>query len=416
MRAHDQDAPAALHAKAAPTPRPMRVVYYSSSIQLEPVLALSVEMSRLVEFHLILEMSPESWSSALFDVRPQRLPSGVIPGDAALCEVVPAAIRARWQCNSSFNLVVHNFSRSLHPKTWRVSLQAARFVRSLRPDVLHLDNLSLRMAPALWLLRATPMVLTLHDPEPHSGEGNWRGNLTQRLTFPFVDRFLLLNQTTGPNFSVRFGIAPERVDYTHLGLHGMCKEWLQVPPQQEERTVLFFGRLSQYKGLDVFYEAAAIVARRLRGVRFIVAGRPFPGYVPPEPPRLSNEATVEIIDRYMHNRETAELFSRATVVACPYLDATQSGVVLTAFAFGKSVVATRVGGLPEYVHDGVTGLLVEPGDAVGLAAATIRLLEDSALRTRLATGIAREAAAALSWTRAAEKSVESYRRAIAGRI
>jgi glycosyltransferase involved in cell wall biosynthesis len=58
------------------------------------------------------------------------------------------------------------------------------------------------------------------------------------------------------------------------------------------------------------------------------------------------------LERYLNNAETSELFERATLVACPNLDATQSGVVLTAFGFGKPVVATRVGGLPEYIDDG----------------------------------------------------------------
>src|SRR5262245_18624468 len=84
------------------------VVYYRSSVQLEPVLSLTTDMSRRTEFHLLLELSTEAWSSALFDVPPQRLPSGIQPGDAALHDTVPPAIRSHWQRSSSFHLVVHN--------------------------------------------------------------------------------------------------------------------------------------------------------------------------------------------------------------------------------------------------------------------------------------------------------------------
>jgi glycosyltransferase involved in cell wall biosynthesis len=390
----------------------LRVVYYSSSVQLEPVLSLTPEMSRRTEFHLLLELSPEAWSSALFDVPPQRLPSGIQPGDAALRDTVPPTIRSHWQRSSSFHVVVHNCPRSLHPRTWWVSLQAARFIRSLRPDVLHLDNSSLRMAPALWLLRDIPMVLTLHDPEPHSGEDNWRIQLGRWLTSPWIDRYLLLSKLDMDHFGKRFEVSADRLDFARLGIHAMCKEWMREWPTEESRTVLFFGRLSPYKGLEVFYDAARIVAQRLDSVRFVVAGRPVPGYVLPPPPELPNGARVEVIERYLHNRETAELFARSTAVACPYLDATQSGVVLTAFAFGKPVVATRVGGLPDYVVDGVHGLLVDPGDANGLATALISLLESDALRCRLRAGIEAAAQTTLSWATTAEHLVDAYRRAV----
>jgi glycosyltransferase involved in cell wall biosynthesis len=252
----------------------------------------------------------------------------------------------------------------------------------------------------------------LHDPEPHSGEGDWRVDLARRLTFPHVERFLLLHAAGKPAFARRFGVPAARIDSALLGPHGLCKEWMQETPAEDERTVLFFGRLSPYKGLPVFYRAAEIVSRRLGGVRFIVAGRPRPDYTPPPPPVLANGASVEVLDRYLHNRETAELFSRATVVACPYVDATQSGVVLTAFAFGKAVVATRIGGLPEYIEDGLTGLLVEPGDAGELADALVRLLEDAELRRRMRAAIEQRVHAQLSWAATAEDLVRCYRRAI----
>ena len=397
--------------EGTPARRPLRVVYYSSAIQLEPTLSWAPELSRHVELHLLLELAPDAWSSALFDVPPRPLPSGITPGDPVLRDSVPRAIRAHWEQAASFHLVVHTCRKSLHPRTWWMSLQAARFIRSLRPDVLHVDNWNMRFAPVVWMLRGIPLIITLHDPEPHSGEHNWRVDLARNLTAPFVDRYLLLNQSGSDGWRQRFRIPSDRVDSTHLGPHGMCKEWLLEPPAEEERTVLFFGRLSVYKGLHVFYEAAVLVAQRLHSVRFVVAGRAVPGYTPPEPPELPNAGSVEVIHRYLHNRETAELFARSTVVVCPYVDATQSGVVLTAFAFGKAVVATRVGGLPDYVEDGVTGQLVEPGNAAALAEALIRLLEDKSLRLRLSAGVTARVQTTLSWAASAEQLAGFYERA-----
>ena len=69
----------------------------------------------------------------------------------------------------------------------------------------------------------------------------------------------------------------------------------------------------------------------------------------------------------------AELVQNSSVVVCPYTDATQSGVVMSAYAFKKPVIATRVGGLPEMVDDGSTGLLIAPKDSRAIKEAVLKL-------------------------------------------
>ncbi len=128
----------------------------------------------------------------------------------------------------------------------------------------------------------------------------------------------------------------------------------------EDRTLLFFGRLSAYKGLETLFQAAPLACKRLPGLRIIVAGNPVPGYRLPPAPDLPNGGELQIITGYIPNHTLAQLFQRAAVVVCPYTTATQSAVVLTAYAFGKPVIGTRVGGLPEYITDGETGVLVPP--------------------------------------------------------
>ena len=97
-------------------------------------------------------------------------------------------------------------------------------------------------------------------------------------------------------------------------------------------------------------------------------------------------------------------------VVCPYTDATQSGVVMTAFAFGKPVIATRVGGLEEVVSHERTGLLVPPGDARALADAMLLLDGDRSRLERFAGAIsALEREGEYSWDEIARKTAEVYR-------
>jgi glycosyltransferase involved in cell wall biosynthesis len=82
---------------------------------------------------------------------------------------------------------------------------------------------------------------------------------------------------------------------------------------------------------------------------------------------------VRIDDRYLPAEDVARCMAACTVVVLPYRSGTQSGVVPLAYAHGRAVVTTRVGGLPEAVREGETGLLVDPGDVAGLAAALERI-------------------------------------------
>ena len=86
------------------------------------------------------------------------------------------------------------------------------------------------------------------------------------------------------------------------------------------------------------------------------------------------------------------------LVVLPYLSASTSGILLTAYGFAKPVVATNVGCLPEYVENGVTGLLIEPANIEQLATAIVRLLSDDDLRHSMGENAA-------YWVRKEQKEV-----------
>jgi glycosyltransferase involved in cell wall biosynthesis len=386
----------------------VRVAYVSRPSYLDHVLPEVEALSRLVELHLFIELVPELWKSSLFDAPSRVLPSGVIPGDPVFRELFPPGVRRYWEGCASFSLVVHNCGKTFHPASWWVSHRAASRIRSLQPDVLHLDEISPRLALAIPELRKLPIVLAIHDPAIHPGEADWRGLLARRVAFRWVRRFILHSASFREFFAETHKVPLEHIETVPLGVLDIFREWSDGPLHTDEKVVLFFGRLSPYKGLEVLYEAAPMIAERVENVRFIVAGKPVPGYRLPAPPRLPNNGHVEVMENYMTNRELASLFQRASVVVCPYVQATQSGVVLTAYAFEKPVVATRTGGLPEYVHDGETGILVPPGDPHALSRALEKILKDKNLALKFSAGIRRMRDGSLSWGSIAEQTVRVY--------
>ncbi len=389
----------------------MRVLYYTHPALFEPALCLVRELSRTIDVHLVLEVSPGAWRSAGFDLDARPLPPGLIRADDVLRDAFPNGVRSFWESATSFHLAVHPHRRSLHPSSWQISRSVLEFAREIGARILHIDDVDVspRLAIALPGSSGQPTIVTVHDPVPHTGEHNWRKRLARALAYPRARRFILHNAALRDAFARRYRIAESNVDVARLGAYDICREWRPVSTQPATPIVLFFGRLSPYKGLDVFYDAARLVARRMPGVRFVVAGRAVSGYTPPVLCDLPG-SEIDVRARYISNEETASLFANATVAVCPYRDATQSGVVLTAFAFGVPVVASNAGGLPEYVTHEETGLVVPAGDATATADAIWRLLRDPAYRATLSRNIAAARDARLGWRRAADVISNAYDR------
>ena len=141
----------------------------------------------------------------------------------------------------------------------------------------------------------------------------------------------------------------------------------------KQPLLLFFGMVRRYKGLDVLLDA---MTRMTAKPLLMVAGEWYEDRKKAESfiqvHGLSDR--VMIRDTYIPDEEVATLFSAADAVVQPYRSATQSGVVQTAFHFGRPVVVTGVGGLPEMVRHGEDGLIVAPEDSQALAAALDDLL------------------------------------------
>jgi glycosyltransferase involved in cell wall biosynthesis len=141
--------------------------------------------------------------------------------------------------------------------------------------------------------------------------------------------------------------------------------------------LLMFGAIRPYKGLDVALDALTLVDRSL-DVRLVVAGRSWEyGALEQEVRRRSLDGRVEIRDRFVPDDEAALLFATADASLLPYRSASQSGVVQLSFAYGCPVIATRVGGLPAAVDDGVNGILCAP-DAADVAGAIERMAREHA--------------------------------------
>jgi len=167
-----------------------------------------------------------------------------------------------------------------------------------------------------------------------------------------------------------------------------------VHEPDEPPHALFLGRLSPEKGALEFVEATEGLPR------VIVGDGPLRDRVPESRGAVSST-------------EVGGFYERAAVVCVPSLREGYGMAAAEAMASGRPVVASAVGGLVDLVEDGVTGLLVSPGDVAALRAAVERVLGDAALRARLGAAARERAAERFSPGAAAEATVAAYRDALA---
>lgn len=176
-----------------------------------------------------------------------------------------------------------------------------------------------------------------------------------------------------------------------------------VPAGTTGETVLFFGALARYKGLDLLLEAWPLVRHERKDAHLVIAGAPADVDVPELRRLVAATAGVELRAGYVPVAAIPALMNQARVVVAPYLLAYGSGVVALAHTCRRPVVATAVGDLMAAVRHDETGLLVPPGDPRALAAALVSLLSQPALADRLGIAGGAQLAASASWREVASR-------------
>jgi D-inositol-3-phosphate glycosyltransferase len=251
--------------------------------------------------------------------------------------------------------------------------------------------------------RGIPSVFLCHNVAPH--EGSRLTRVLSRWAFAPASGFIVhATELVEPLAALTHG------QPIAVSPHPLYDQFGDPPDQGEARralgvttskVLLFFGLVRAYKGVATLIDAFARVAEADPDVTLVIAGECY------EPEELYRRMIVErdlaarikFENRFVPNEDVARYFAAADVLVLPYHAASQSGVIPVAYALGRPVIATRVGGLPEVVTS-ETGALVPPRDAAALAAA-IQQFYEAGGAARFADGIAR-ARTLFSWSRMRE--------------
>ncbi|MCJ8281716.1 MAG: glycosyltransferase family 4 protein [Rivularia sp. ALOHA_DT_140] len=288
-------------------------------------------------------------------------------------------------------------------------------IRKVQPDVLHVQETNDPWYDLTLLVNKMPaLVTTIHDVFRHPGDkDNVIGSeYTRRIAF-WRSQQLIVHANFLKNALVEeFGVPKQRVCILPHGELGSLYQRVAKDNNTvgEPYTLLFYGRIWAYKGLNYLLEAMPSIIERIPQVKLIIAG---------EGESLNqyfadgiDEEHYELLGHYIPSEDVVGLFKRSTAVILPYIEASQSGVAPLAYALGTPVIASEIGGLAEMIYAEQDGLLVPPRDVTALADAIVRLLSDSNLQHQMRTAALYRCQDDLNWSNIAVQTVEIYRKAI----
>ena len=379
----------------------MKVVYYSSTSFADTDFPLIREYQRLgVDVYFLIYLAPHNKRSTLIDIK------SLIGNPAILhaSEYKEFDVYKDY-VDLSKVYVVNSIESSVRSRNnIRLTFKVYSFIKKINPDVIHLLSPLDTFSTILYRFRKR-MVLTMHDPFPHTGESNARKTIFRNLAMRLVPKFILLNDIQKEEFKKAYRIKEEQILVNKIGRFDYLDIW-KKEAQIHGHNVLFFGRISPYKGIEYLCQAMVKVKQQVPDASLTIAGG---GKMYFDVSPYEKLDWVKIVNRYVGMEELAGLLQDCALTVCPYTDATQSGVIMTSYSLRKPVVATKVGGLGEMVEEGKTGLLVPPKDADALANAITSLLKNDTALDEMARNIQNDYFVGdKSWKVIAEKYVEFY--------
>ena len=320
---------------------------------------------------------------------------------------------------------------SLHnARTLREMLRFARDLRRLRIQIVHAYNFypNVFALPAARLARVPLVLASIRDTGVYQTKNQKRAQRTMcRLAHCIVVNAEAVRQWLVEEGFQRDKIVVIRngVDLSRFETRGdgpRLRRELAIPPGAP--IVAVVSRLHEAKGFDYFLHAAAAVSRRYPDARFLIVGDRYglkDGAVVREDAYQGELEALAMRLGIAHRvvftgfrLDIPELLAECAVSVLPSLSEGLSNSILESMAAGVPVVATRVGGSPEAVEDGVSGFLVPPRDAAALARGIDTLLGDPDRARAMGAAAARRIAERFSLESMTRELERLYRRLLRG--
>lgn len=262
---------------------------------------------------------------------------------------------------------IHTLINSVNPLNW---IKVARFIKKQKPDFIVVRFWIPFMGPALGTIcriirkKNIKVIAVTDNVIPH--EKRVGDTAFTKYFIKSCDGFITMSKAVladlekfTSSIHKKFLLHPLYTSFGEKLNKQEARKKLNL--DAEERTILFFGLIREYKGLDLLLEAMADLRLKEMSIKLLVAGefyedkKMYTDII--EKNNLQNN--VILYDAFIPNEDVKNYFSATDLLALPYRSATQSGVTQVAFHFEKPVIVTNVGGLSEIIPHNKCGYVVE---------------------------------------------------------
>ena len=336
----------------------MKILYITVPSFFDLDVSLIRELSKFVEINVLLVVSPQSIRSSAFSINNLKKE----------CDIFSSIDYEE----------IHKYDKIIDEGKWfvannpdnsflsclKLSQKIKKFIRTNHFDLIHTTSSCKTILFLTTFLSAFKnTLLTVHDPISHD-KLSWMENFIRRTLFYKANKnILLLSKALLTQFSEKYGIDEKRIFFSSLGVYDILNRFV-TNENIYGQYILFFGRIEPYKGVDVLIDAYKKANFSKENIKLIIAGK---GTVKHKESDIPQD--VVLINRFIENEELANLICHSRFVVLPYLSATQSGCVMSAFAFNKPVLATNVGDFPLTIENLKTGIICKANDVDSLSEA-----------------------------------------------
>ena len=276
-------------------------------------------------------------------------------------------------------------------KAWRVLkyyVKLISYAATAQPKLFHLlwnnkfELFDRTVLMAYYKLLGKKIVFTAHNVNAGKRDLNdsWLNRLSLKIQYQLLDHIFVHTDAMKSELVSEFQIPERKVSVIPFGINNTvakttlsteeARQQLGIDPK--DKTMLFFGNIAPYKGLEYLVDAFAQLVGRDRSYRLLIVGRPkgdvtYWRFV--EEKMIAADVRDRVIQKieYVPDEETELYFKAADVLVLPYTRVFQSGVLFLGYSFGLPAIAADVGNLREEIIEGETGFVFKPQDSSDLA-------------------------------------------------
>ncbi len=254
-------------------------------------------------------------------------------------------------------------------------------------------------------------VVTVHNVVSH--ETSFATKHILLAIYRLADQLIVHAQQNKNELTQKFRIPKNKIHVIPHGNYLFAQELGSAKTEEVQKDrfeLLFFGYIRAYKGLDLLLKSLKKVTEKNPNILLNIVGKPHEdfGKYAQLIESLNLKPFINLRLDYVPFEEVQHYFSRSDVVVLPYKRISQSGVIFMAYAFAKPVIATKIGGIPEVVEDGKSGILIPPKNEQALTEAILKLMNNTALVRQMGAYAQELSRSKYSWQAIAKKTWDLY--------